>query len=209
MMMMMMMMSEKKTFYGNRPQVFTDLYHQIQAQIKEEQWRIQEFLNGGARPRRGRIFRSGVCFDAPPHIPYVFVARVVNKIHNVNMCVTHVRVYISIHVYINKFGGDYPIFPICACAIYMYHFLTQLPNALARCYLQCTPRQRNVTYNALVRCHFALARCYLQCTTRQRVVTNTPLCFCKWPYPDTILKRSPLNSFVLLLNILITIPRLF
>ena len=27
---------------------------------------------GGARSRRGRIFRSGVCFDAPSHIPYVF-----------------------------------------------------------------------------------------------------------------------------------------
>ena len=37
------------------------------------------------RSRRGRIFRSGVCFDAPSHIPYVFVARVVNKIHNVNI----------------------------------------------------------------------------------------------------------------------------
>ena len=31
--------------------------------------------------RGGRIFRSRVCFDAPSHIPYVFVARVVNKIH--------------------------------------------------------------------------------------------------------------------------------
>ena len=40
---------------------------------------------GGARSRRGRIFRSGVCFDAPSHISYVFVARVVNKIHNVNI----------------------------------------------------------------------------------------------------------------------------
>ena len=39
----------------------------------------------GARSRRGRIFRSGVSFDAPSHIPYVFVARVVNKIHNVNI----------------------------------------------------------------------------------------------------------------------------
>ena len=40
----------------------------------------------GVRSRRGRIFRSGVCFDidAPSNIPYVFVARVVNKIHNVN-----------------------------------------------------------------------------------------------------------------------------
>ena len=40
---------------------------------------------GGARSRGGRIFRSGVCFDAPKHILYVFVARVVNKIHNVNI----------------------------------------------------------------------------------------------------------------------------
>ena len=39
---------------------------------------------GGGRSRRGIIFRSGVCFDAPSHILYVFVARVVNKIHNIN-----------------------------------------------------------------------------------------------------------------------------
>ena len=40
---------------------------------------------GGGRSRRDRIFRSGVCFDALSHILYVFVARVVNKIHNVNI----------------------------------------------------------------------------------------------------------------------------
>ena len=49
------------------------------------QWRIQEFQNGGAWSRRGRIFRSWVCFDAPSHIPYVSEARVVNKIHNMNI----------------------------------------------------------------------------------------------------------------------------
>ena len=38
---------------------------------------------GGGGARRGRIFRSGVCFDAPSHIPYLFVARVVNKKNNV------------------------------------------------------------------------------------------------------------------------------
>ena len=37
-------------------------------------------LGGGGG---GRIFRSKVCFDAPSHIPYVFVAKVVNKIHNI------------------------------------------------------------------------------------------------------------------------------
>ena len=48
---------------------------------------IQEFqkAGGGGRSQRGRIFRSGVCFDAPSHIPYLFVARVVNKINNVNI----------------------------------------------------------------------------------------------------------------------------
>ena len=40
---------------------------------------------GVGRSRRGRIFRSRVCFDAPSHIPYLFVARVVNKINNVNI----------------------------------------------------------------------------------------------------------------------------
>ena len=46
---------------------------------------LQEFQNGKTGEGRGRIFRSGVCFDAPTHIPYVFVARVVNKIHKVNI----------------------------------------------------------------------------------------------------------------------------
>ena len=39
----------------------------------------------GARSRGGRIFRSGVCFDAPSHMPYMFAARLVNKIHNINI----------------------------------------------------------------------------------------------------------------------------
>ena len=42
---------------------------------------------GGGRSRRGRIFRFRICFDAPSHIPYVLVARVVNKIHNVNIVI--------------------------------------------------------------------------------------------------------------------------
>ena len=44
-------------------------------------------------------------------------------------------------------------FPICACAI--YHFLTQLPNALAQCYLQRPSAMLLTMYKAL-------ARCYLQ-----------------------------------------------
>ena len=50
------------------------------------QWRIQKFQNGeGGGPGAVEFLRSGVCFDATSHIPYVFVARVVNKIHNVNI----------------------------------------------------------------------------------------------------------------------------
>ena len=37
-------------------------------------WRIQEFQNRGVRFQRGRIFGSGVCFDAPLHIPYRFLS---------------------------------------------------------------------------------------------------------------------------------------
>ena len=37
-------------------------------------WRIQEFQNREARSQRGRIFGSGVCFDAPLHIPYGFLS---------------------------------------------------------------------------------------------------------------------------------------
>ena len=49
-----------------------------------------EVFSGGSRNFKtggggGRIFRSGVCFDAPSHILYVFVARVVNKIRNVSI----------------------------------------------------------------------------------------------------------------------------
>ena len=39
---------------------------------------------GGAQSWRGRILSTKVCFDAPSHIPYVFVRRVVNNIHIVN-----------------------------------------------------------------------------------------------------------------------------
>ena len=45
----------------------------------------RNFKTGGGRSRRGGILKSGVCFDVPSHIPYVFVARVVNKIHNLNI----------------------------------------------------------------------------------------------------------------------------
>ena len=50
------------------------------------QGRIQEFQNGEgeAVPARYLILRSKVCFDAPSHIPDVFVRRVVNNIHIVN-----------------------------------------------------------------------------------------------------------------------------
>ena len=47
------------------------------------QWRISRNFKTG---ERGRILRSGVCFDrAPSHIRYIFVVRVVNKIHTVNI----------------------------------------------------------------------------------------------------------------------------
>ena len=47
------------------------------------QWRIR---GGGRGPCwLGRILRSGVCFDTSSHKPYVFVVRVVNKIHIVNI----------------------------------------------------------------------------------------------------------------------------
>ena len=40
----------------------------------------RNFKTGG-----GSLFRFRICFDAPSDIPYVFVARVVNKVHNVNI----------------------------------------------------------------------------------------------------------------------------
>ena len=73
---------------------------------------------------------------------------------------THTRVCIYISIYINKFWVDYRIFPICACA--KYHFLTQLPNALAQCYLQRASAMLLTMYSALARCQFALAQWYLQ-----------------------------------------------
>ena len=50
----------------------------------------------GARYWRGRIYRSGVCFDAHSHIPYVFVARVVNKKHNVNIVYRLISKYMPV-----------------------------------------------------------------------------------------------------------------
>ena len=49
----------------------------------------------GARSRRARIFRFRICFDVPSHIPYVFVARVLNKIHNVNIVYWLISKYIE------------------------------------------------------------------------------------------------------------------
>ena len=49
------------------------------------QWRIQEFQNGGGGG--GGPGAVEFCFDAPSpsNILYVFVARVVNKIRNINI----------------------------------------------------------------------------------------------------------------------------
>ena len=58
--------------------------HEMSENVGEIQGRIQEFQNGEGGSRRGRILRSKVCFDAPSHIPYVFVRIVVNNIHIVN-----------------------------------------------------------------------------------------------------------------------------
>ena len=70
----------------------------------------KDFKTGG----RGRILRSGVCFDAPSHIPYDFVIRVVNKIHIVNIvCWLN---SMCMHVVQSKFTNPPP--PI---------FLTQRP----------------------------------------------------------------------------------
>ena len=60
------------------------------------------------------LIRSGVCFDAPSHILSVFVARVVNKIHNVNtvylqkskyMCVIQSKFTKTNHYFFQNGGG--------------------------------------------------------------------------------------------------------
>ena len=38
-----------------------------------------------SKPGGSVSLRSGVCFDAPSHIPYVFVVKVLNKVHIVNI----------------------------------------------------------------------------------------------------------------------------
>ena len=53
--------------------------------FKSTHWRIQEFHNQGHGPGAVEFLGSGDCFDAPSHIPNVFVVRVVNKIHIVNI----------------------------------------------------------------------------------------------------------------------------
>ena len=61
-------------------------------------WRIQEFQNRGARSRRRRNFGSGVCFDAPSHLHYVFLVIIGNKIHIVNIvCRLHLKYICVLH----------------------------------------------------------------------------------------------------------------
>ena len=52
--------------------------------VMENQWRIKEFQNRGARSRCGRLLGVWECFDALSHIFYVFVVRVEDKIDIVN-----------------------------------------------------------------------------------------------------------------------------
>ena len=59
----------------------------------------------GARSRGGRIFRSGVCFDAPSHMPYMFAARVVNKIQQSKFTKTN-------PYFFSKGGGGAPGAPV-------------------------------------------------------------------------------------------------
>ena len=145
---------------------------------------------------------------ALPPLRFIYIHVYKNICIQINMhsCTTqtrtHVRVCIFISIDINTLWGDYPIFPICACAI--DHVLTDLPNAHAQCFLQRASAMLLTMYNALAcchfalahcnlqrraRCHYALAWCYLQCTTRYCVVTNTPLRFYKWPHHEIL--RSP------------------
>ena len=49
------------------------------------QWRIQEFLNRGARFRRLEFVGSGDCFDVPSHITYHFVLMADIKRHIVKI----------------------------------------------------------------------------------------------------------------------------
>ena len=48
-------------------------------------WRIQEFKNQGRGPGAVEFLGPGDWFDAPSHISNVFVVRVANKIHIVNI----------------------------------------------------------------------------------------------------------------------------
>ena len=67
-----------------------------------------EYLCGGSRNfktrGRGRIFGSGICFDAPSHIPYVCLMRLVDKKHIVNIvCLsTTIKVYVCYTIKIQK-----------------------------------------------------------------------------------------------------------
>ena len=45
----------------------------------------RNFKTGGGGSRCGRILRSKVCFDAPSHIPYVLVRRVVNNNYKIEV----------------------------------------------------------------------------------------------------------------------------
>ena len=62
------------------------LFHKFKVLFQTVSKALNTVADPGISKRGGEVlFRSGVCFDAPSHIPYVFVAIVVDKIHTVNI----------------------------------------------------------------------------------------------------------------------------
>ena len=92
-------------------QAFLELTWSKSVAFRSKQWRIQEFRNKG---RGTGAVGSGDFFYAPSHIPNVFVVRVVNKRHIVNIACWSICVLCSLNLQtkthqIFKRGGASPL----------------------------------------------------------------------------------------------------
>ena len=106
---------------------FHDIYLTLYLNVM---WYNALILNGGGPPKfqnrgrrpipSGRILRTKICFDAPLHIPYVFVRGVVNYIHIVNTACWLKSKYLHIYnehlqkqvPFFSKWGGHAPGMPV-------------------------------------------------------------------------------------------------
>ena len=77
--------------------------------LNVNQWRIQEFQNQGCGPGALEFLGSGYCFDTPSHILYLFVVRVENREHIVNIAFLPQLKNVCVMHYFFKRRGPSPL----------------------------------------------------------------------------------------------------